>query len=155
MFSQIFLSAKAKPWAIITYKHGIQELPHNLPNDLRLRILGNQEISGKCLNLIDNSLVPRLPAKMKVLLKIAKKCKKKKLNFSCCVLFHMKTRVTLKYFVSYRRLSREIMRISYHYVTKTIGMTNKDFQWLDMEQIVHLNSNKISYLFFFEIKKPD
>ena len=24
-----------------TYKHGIYELPHELPNDLRLRILGN------------------------------------------------------------------------------------------------------------------
>ena len=26
---------------IITYKHGAYELPHELPNDLRLRILGN------------------------------------------------------------------------------------------------------------------
>ena len=26
---------------IITYKHGIYELPHELLNDLRLRILGN------------------------------------------------------------------------------------------------------------------
>ena len=34
----------------ITYKHGIYELPHELSNDLRLRILGNQEISGKFLN---------------------------------------------------------------------------------------------------------
>ena len=32
------------------YKHGIYELPHELPNDLRLRILGNQE---KCLNFIE------------------------------------------------------------------------------------------------------
>ena len=30
-----------KQWAIITYKHGIYELPHELPNDLRHRILGN------------------------------------------------------------------------------------------------------------------
>ena len=30
---------------IITYKHGIYELPHELH-----RILGNEEISGKCLN---------------------------------------------------------------------------------------------------------
>ena len=27
--------------AIITYKHGIYEFSHELPNDLRLRILGN------------------------------------------------------------------------------------------------------------------
>ena len=41
MFWQIFLSQQVKRWAIITYKHGIYELPHELPNDLRLRILGN------------------------------------------------------------------------------------------------------------------
>ena len=49
MFYQIFLSPQAKRWAIITDKHGIYELPHELPNDLRLRILGNSEISGMCL----------------------------------------------------------------------------------------------------------
>ena len=37
MFYQIFLSPQAKRWAIITDKHGINELP----NDLRVRILGN------------------------------------------------------------------------------------------------------------------
>ena len=41
MFYQIFLSPQVKRWAIITYKHGIYELPHELPNDLRLRKLGN------------------------------------------------------------------------------------------------------------------
>ena len=39
MFYQIFLSPQVKRWAIVTYKHGIYELPHELPNDLRLRIL--------------------------------------------------------------------------------------------------------------------
>ena len=42
MFYQIFLSPQVKRCAIITYKHGIYELPHELQNDLRLRkILGN------------------------------------------------------------------------------------------------------------------
>ena len=41
MFYQIFLSPQVKRWAIITYKYGIYELLHDLPNDLRLRILGN------------------------------------------------------------------------------------------------------------------
>ena len=41
MFYQIFLAAQMKRCAIIDYKHGIYELPHELPNDLRLRILGN------------------------------------------------------------------------------------------------------------------
>ena len=41
MFYQIFISPQVKRCAIITYKHGIYELPHELPNDLRLRKLGN------------------------------------------------------------------------------------------------------------------
>ena len=36
MFYQIFLSPQAKLSAIINYKHGIYELPHELQNDLRL-----------------------------------------------------------------------------------------------------------------------
>ena len=47
MLYQIFLSPEVKRWAIITYEQGIYELPHELRNDLRLRILGNYEISGK------------------------------------------------------------------------------------------------------------
>ena len=53
MFYQIFLSPQVKRWAIITYKHGIYELCHELLNDWRLRILGNQEMSGKCPNPIE------------------------------------------------------------------------------------------------------
>ena len=37
----LFLSPQMKLCAIISYKHGIYELPHALPNELRLRILGN------------------------------------------------------------------------------------------------------------------
>ena len=32
MFYQIFLSPQVKRWAIITYKHGIYQLLHELPN---------------------------------------------------------------------------------------------------------------------------
>ena len=53
VFYQIFLSPQVKQCTIITYKHGIYELPHKLPNNLRLRILGNKKILGKCLNLIE------------------------------------------------------------------------------------------------------
>ena len=38
---------------IISNKHGIYKLPHRLPNDLRLRLLGNWEISGKSQNFIE------------------------------------------------------------------------------------------------------
>ena len=41
MFYQIFLPPQVKRWAIVTYKYNIYELPHELPNDLRLRILEN------------------------------------------------------------------------------------------------------------------
>ena len=34
MFYQFFLSAQVEGCAIITYKHGIYELPHEFPNDL-------------------------------------------------------------------------------------------------------------------------
>ena len=47
MFYQIFLSQPVKRCAIIIYKHGIYELPHEL-------------------------LVPRLPPKTKIFLKLAK-----------------------------------------------------------------------------------
>ena len=40
MFYQIFLSPQVKRWAIITYRHGIYEVPHELLNDLRLKDLG-------------------------------------------------------------------------------------------------------------------
>ena len=40
-FYQIFLSPHVKLCAIITYKPGLFELPHELANDLRFRILKN------------------------------------------------------------------------------------------------------------------
>ena len=53
IFYQIFLSSHKKRCLIITFTHDIYELPHELMNDLRLRILGNKKISGKYLNLIE------------------------------------------------------------------------------------------------------
>ena len=69
MFYKIILSPQVKRWVIITYKHGRYELPHELQrlktNDLRLKILQNYEISGKCPNAIDRqpSAEPPPPAK--------------------------------------------------------------------------------------------
>ena len=49
MFYQVFLSPQVKRWAIITYKHGVYELPHELPNDLRLtKMRGAQLLMMKC-----------------------------------------------------------------------------------------------------------
>ena len=58
--------------------HSIYELPQELLNNLRLRIL-----------------VPSLPPKRKLLLVLVKSAEKKKLKLS---LFYIKTRVFLKYF---------------------------------------------------------
>ena len=60
MFYQIFASPQERRCVIITYKDGMYELPHELPNefphelpnDLGLRILGNEDTLGTCLNLI-------------------------------------------------------------------------------------------------------
>ena len=41
MFYQIFHSPQVKRCAIITYKQAIHVFPHELPNNLRLRKLGN------------------------------------------------------------------------------------------------------------------
>ena len=56
MFYQIFLSPQAKRSVIINNKHGIFQLAHELPNDLRLRTFGNQEKSGKSQNFIELKL---------------------------------------------------------------------------------------------------
>ena len=50
IFWDPLMSPQVKLCAIITYKHGVYKLPHDLPNDLRLTILGNYQILGKCLN---------------------------------------------------------------------------------------------------------
>ena len=44
MFYQIFLSPQVKRSAIITYKHGIYELAHGLPNDVR--VVSSVELLG-------------------------------------------------------------------------------------------------------------
>ena len=41
MFQQIEPTPQVKRWKIIGFKQGIYELPHDLQNDLRLRILEN------------------------------------------------------------------------------------------------------------------
>ena len=52
MFWQIFLLPQVKRCAIITYKHTIYELPHELPNALKLRILGNIKKLSKLYRMI-------------------------------------------------------------------------------------------------------
>ena len=53
MLYQIFISPQVKRSAIISNKQGVYELPQELPNDLRLKILGNQEQSEKSPNFLE------------------------------------------------------------------------------------------------------
>ena len=73
MFYQILNSPQVNRWEIITYKHGIYESPHRLPNDLRLRNLGNLEILGKRLNLIEWPFRLQLQSKNKNFVSSSKK----------------------------------------------------------------------------------
>ena len=48
-----FPSPKVKQSAIVSNKQGVYELQNELPNDMRLRIFGNKEKSGKSQNLLE------------------------------------------------------------------------------------------------------
>ena len=62
MFHQIFVSPQVKQIVIISNKRGIYELPHELPNDLKLRILGNIKKITKRHRIIawSSALLPKL-----------------------------------------------------------------------------------------------
>ena len=66
MFYQIILSPQVKRCAINTYKHGIYELPHELPNNLRLSHRQSVQTPK------NDSPAPSPPAKMKMSLILAK-----------------------------------------------------------------------------------
>ena len=66
MFYQIFHSPQVKRCVIITYIHGIYELPHDLTD---LRKLGNIRKESKLHGMIAQCPVP--PPKMKALLLLA------------------------------------------------------------------------------------
>ena len=76
MFYQTFLSPQVKRCAIITYKHGIYELPHKLPNDLRLRKLGNIRRVPK-----PHRMIPQRPCQIENFVNAGKKLLKNR-NFS-------------------------------------------------------------------------
>ena len=62
MFDKIFVSPKVKQIVIISNKHGIYKLPQELPNDLRLRKLGNIKKISKFHRIIAwcSVLLPKL-----------------------------------------------------------------------------------------------
>ena len=85
-----------------THKHGIYELSQELPNDLRLRIrkLGN-------IRKLSKSHSTQSSCQNQHFLNTRKKLFKSRiLNFYHRALFHVKTRVSLKYFVNDCRLTQ-------------------------------------------------
>ena len=67
---------QVKRMVIISNKHAIYELPHELPNNLILRILGNLKILIEKISKPYGIMVqcPVFPRKMKVLSILAKNC---------------------------------------------------------------------------------
>ena len=64
---QFFFSPQVKRGVIISNKHSIYELPQELPNHLRLGILGNYERSGKSQKIIeDHRIVPSLSPQKRI-----------------------------------------------------------------------------------------
>ena len=74
MFYKIFLLPQVKRKAIISNKHGIYELPYELPNDLRLRSWEVKKYQENLKTLLNYSLVPSLTLKIKILSILAKNC---------------------------------------------------------------------------------
>ena len=68
MFFQIFYLPQIKQYAIITYKHGIYELPHELPNNLRSSEIRKNPENSK--TSYDDRLVNSPPAETKPLSKV-------------------------------------------------------------------------------------
>ena len=88
-----FLSPQVKWGGIISNKHGIYRLSHELPNKLRLKNLGNEKMSENSQNFIELLPSSKSSLEMKTLLALAK-------MFSGSALFHMKTKFYLKCFVN-------------------------------------------------------
>ena len=73
MFYQTFLSPQVKRCGIITNKHGIYELPDELPNNLGFRTLGNLDTSGECLNPHNDKPAPSPPRQIENFVNASKK----------------------------------------------------------------------------------
>ena len=75
-------SPQVQRYLISSIKNLVHELPNKFPNDLRPRILGNQEISEKCQIYEETQrLVPSLPSRNQTLTIVVKKHTKLDITF--------------------------------------------------------------------------
>ena len=101
MFHHIFPAPQVKRWEIISFNDDMHEFPNELPNDSRVRNLGNQEIVGKCLIFIERLPGTQSPRQNKNFISTNKKVPKNSDQiFSQGVLLHIGTSVSLRYFVT-------------------------------------------------------
>ena len=66
----------------------VHELPNELPNDLRLRILGNKAILGKSQIWVETQPIAQSPPEIKLWQQQSKNTQKQISNFSCPVQFY-------------------------------------------------------------------
>ena len=71
---QNLFSPQGKRSVIISYKHGVYELPHELPNDLKLMTLENRKDQENLETSSNYNLVTSLPSKLKMFLLFVKNC---------------------------------------------------------------------------------
>ena len=68
--------------------------------------------------------MPSLPPKMKILSILAKTAEKEKLNFSRSVLFHMKTRLCLKYYGNGCSLIKQNVGVSHNHMCSNLVLAD-------------------------------
>ena len=92
--------------------------------------------------------MPRLPAKLKTLLMLAKSLQKQKSNFSRSALFHKKTRVSLNYFVSDCRLNGVFSRDNLPRIKDGPYVINLDDKKIKRTHWVSLFTNRNITIYF-------
>ena len=131
MFYQIFLSPQVKRCVIIIYKHGIYELSHEFPNDLR-----NISKLSKLHRMIAQCPNPRQNESF------CQYWKKTLEKGKCCAPFHTKTRVSLKYPVShcsYRQIKAKFLKVFSSQISR--------FWYLPMWNRIYFGNLELSWLF--------
>ena len=71
---QNLFSPQGKRSVIISYKHGVYELPHELPNDSKLMTLENRKDQENLETSSNYNLVISLPSKLKMFLLFVENC---------------------------------------------------------------------------------
>ena len=102
-------------------------MPHEFPNDLSFRNLGNFRIIS---NLHENYNLVRIhPPEKKILLTLAKESLKIEIELFSYALFHMETRVFLKYFARGCSLNLQLFENHHHMILYKLEKQELSFFW--------------------------